>query len=247
MVKRKSNIKYSSKRKEKAVDVEQDKRLTKIEKKVKTLKPEYKYIDTNNTTDNVFRAYYKQDVSGSLKGLVYTTTAVNLVRGDAYNQRIGEKITPINFDLRMEWTKGTGSQNKARIIIFQADPPLNYPSGVPATDFTEIYKILAFANKDPYMLCSPYSKSLTFKYKVLYDKMFKINSDDNVGGFNHIRIPGKKMKPIQWGQIPNGTGGYTEMPTKNHIFMLVIDNNTSDTPENHLGYNFISRLTYSDA
>lgn len=245
-VKAGAKIKPSTKfQKETKVDIAQDKRLTKIEKMIKKEKPEHKYVDIDSGS-STFYAYYALEVA-HLYGLV-NLTGYNIVKGIDYNQRIGDEIKPVSFHLRLEYTAGNTANNKLRVIIFQSDAQFEYTAGVPAEQQEEQYKILKYCETAPYMLTSPYARDLQFPFKVLYDQTRVLNSNSPNGVFN-IRIGGlkkKQMSKMEWGNI-SGSGGPVYLPTKKQLYMLVIDNDTTNTLANHVNYKFNGRLTYIDS
>lgn len=228
--------------KENKVDIAQDKRLTKIERAIKRNKPEIKYVDVS-TGSSTYYAYYKLDATGAERGLV-GLTGYQIPAGTSSNQRIGEEIKISSVDIRMEYTVGATANNKCRVIVFQADTSLTYSAGVPSQNTYELYKILTNCESAPYSLTSPYSKDLNFRFKVLYDKSFRLNGYDQSNGIKHIRI-NKGFKKCSWGSI-NGSGGPVVLPTDGQLYMLVIDNDTTETSSNHMAYALNARVNFSD-
>lgn len=243
----KNAIKPSTKfMKETKVDIAQDKRLTKLEKKVKKITPESKYLDLD-TGNATYYAHYEQDTSGPHSGLVVFTSSALMPSGSGEGQHDGNKITPTSFQLRLDLTKPSGSASVGgRIIIFQADVSLDYSTGSPVVDYNETYKILKYVSAAPFMLNSPYNKASNFRYHILYDRIFALNSN-NLNKVLNIKIKGSKMKPIYWEDVPNGAGGFTNLESKNQLYMLFIDNVLTAPGNTHIAYKFISRLTYQDS
>lgn len=220
-------------------DIEQDKKINKLIKLTKHLRPEIKYFDAGNSTTGEYRFYFRGEYiyNGNKWG---TLSNFDLIpQGTGSHQRVGTVINPKSFELNLELTKGTGTQNKYRIIVMQMT---DYIGG----DTDAIWRALEYGTYGTgggasSALLSPYNKQPLTGYVVHYDKVYTIN--DQKPGANH-RIKVKNLRRIEYSD--SGT-----QPIRGQIVALLIDNSPdssgSSTPSGyHIAYYFTSRLKYYD-
>ncbi len=154
----------------------------------------------------------------SLVASPFETFLNNIAQGAGRGARIGNDIKPSMLHLRFSIELLiAGEINNVRVYLYQnleAAKPLQLPTiGT---------------------LWPPYEVALS-RYKILYDKTFEMSLGVNQNIFRNIRIPGSKMRTIEF----EGTG--SSLAGTLHI-VFVTNNVTIDA----VSVEYESRLYYTD-
>lgn len=157
-------------------------------------------------------------------GQVYAlTTGIN--RGTADNQYLGDRITPVGMNIRIQYTRADSTQ-LFRFIVIQ-----NKAGGIPLLN-----TLLASTGNITAPL-SPYDNNYNNTYRVLYDRLVSTDSIRQTTGLLNIRIGAKKLRQI-W--FNDGVGTLE----KGGIYFMVISD-SAVTP--HPAIDYRARFYFKDA
>lgn len=169
----------------------------------------------------------------------------NVVQGDSDGQRDGDQLHSLSLYLKgtVQAPNNTSYDYAIfRFIIFQW-----YEQSVPT-----VGEILAgFSSVTDYTnrVFLPYSHDNRFRFRVLYDKSFRLFRNDLTGGQNDVepsfsyKTFGTFIKRIPKRNLQFAGATTTGM---NKLYFLNISN-LSTLAENKLGYNFMWRFNYTDS
>lgn len=188
---------------------------------------EFKYIDT---------------VSSVASSVTSTGTVVHLTnigQGDDVSSRSGRSILPKTWFLRGEiaFNSAGNAAQQVRIVVFRDMNDNDEVAPTVAQLFTSTTAGVG--------VISPLHKDNSMRFRVLYDKVYNVDaSRSQVGVKTYHRIPlgidphGNPTQGIH--TTYSGTGGPNT--AKNHLYMIVISNTTS----NHPTLTYYNRITYID-
>lgn len=178
-------------------------------------------------TKNQTKAIHKiAQQSGEMKQIQGTSTDSSLVdgshfnhsfltiaKGDDDNQRIGDKINVKDLHYKAVVNSGTAS-GVCRVIIYQL---LRRPETTAETGVG----IAGLLPNDFY----PNNEDVPVKYKILYDKIFYVNSVSKPQHLINVRIPARKLaiKQLEWDA---DTGASAEL-LSGFISMCISTTNTT--------------------
>lgn len=211
-----------------AKDKQQDKKIQKI---IKTMAPEVKYLDSGSGA-TVFNTWFEDNVAGN--GVINSINAMS--QGVTNNNRIGNKIHAKSLNIRYMLKANATPDVQLRILIVSYDKkPASYTeawkSVLQYTDYTT-------GNIIPYL--SPYAMDPPIKYKILHDKILKFDTLQVQSHHHEIKV--KLGFPIEY------TGTALTDFNKNCIYMFMIDNDIANpTLTGHIGYSYVARLKFTDA
>lgn len=222
--------------------------LAKLAKKVSALKHEKELKESY--TQQVTPTY--SGVSGS--GFQYTTQLSSVAEGDDYNNRTGRKIKPVDLDVRLVLSGSEVASSAAtppqprlaRVMIFQ---DMGYDgTSLAGTKLLQIYNNTADSTATALShINTDYIRSKNNKdgrVHLLYDKTMWIHPVFSAyaaecSKYLHIRIPGKKLKEINY----NGAADNTAVGGS--IWMYICLGQASDNTLNSK-VAFQSRLRFED-
>lgn len=143
----------------------------------------------------------------------------DMAQGTTNNQRIGDTIHPTSVKFRFNMSKNAAAtSSQIRILVFR------WISGNPAAvlDVLEAANVQSFKSEDN-----------RFKSEILYDKVFRVDTD-NPKYFRTAKV--KLNKPISY-------AGGTTSSNRNGIWIIFLGDEAVNTPT----LDWQSRLFYKDA
>lgn len=178
-----------------------------------------KLID-QRINQNSEQKHYDTTYGSAVSSTGITIQMTGVAQGDGDNQRIGDSIQFSELSFRMLF-ENIDNYNVLRMLVVQWHPN-------DAVDPCEVTKVLNSAS---------YLSNLNWHrrsdYRVLYDNMFKVDSDDPVA-IKKVVIKNKVRKVLYNEGTPTG---------HNQIFLIIISDSTTI---NHPQVNYHRRLTYYD-
>lgn len=227
-------------KRKKQVNAIQNKRLTKIEKKIKTL---------TKTNENKVRDYNIPSMPNpqliSTTGLTYLAFARNLAVGTDGDQRIGNKITLMSQTWRGTIRGPTGiadeQQNQVRLLLVEN---VGFTG---ATDLAlgDVLQYGNFGTNGGLVFNSPYrvnASDSTKRYKVHLDRVITLNKTDK--GYYHF------SKRINWGtkkspgKVLTFDSPLDGFPNNHRMVLFVI---SDSAVSNHPDITWTCRNVYKDA
>lgn len=190
--------------------------VTKIVKKVETKSSEKKFYDT----DRLGSISTAGQVFSCLNGLAQGVTNVN---------RIGDKIQLTSFQVRGIVTAGD-SYNFMRFILFQWASDANTASPI-VTDVLDGAAISSGSG-----ITAPYNMETSGTYKVIKDKVYYVDQDNNQAKFFKFKTRKISQKMLKFS--PSGN-----RPFKGEMFVIVISDSSAAT---HPSIEFITRTYFID-
>lgn len=149
--------------------------------------------------------------------------------GTTDTTRIGDKLRMKALRMRYSW-EVSDTFNRCRLIVFQWTQ--NTASILPA-----VGDILENAGSSTTGVFSPYRHDTGSNYRILYDSMMHVDTDDPQK-FRNVSIPLRRCKTRRISYV----GGSAEGTGK--LFLLVI---TDSSAVSHPTFKAYARLTYTDA
>lgn len=188
---------------------------------------EYKYVDTVSS------------VASSVTSSGTVVHLTNIGEGDDVTSRSGRSILPKTWFLRGEiaYNSAGSAAQQVRVVVFR---DMNDNDEVAPTVAQLFQSTTAGLG-----VISPLQKDNSMRFKVLFDKIYNVDATrSQVGIKTFHRIPlgidphGNPTQGIH--TTYSGTGGPNT--AKNHIYMIVISNTSS----NHPTLTYYNRLTFID-
>lgn len=200
----------------KAVDVRQDRQITRIVKKLNATKPETKWAEYSSTV--------YPDYNGSL-----TSFNVGLTQGTGdFGNRVGDSLTMKGLRLRLNCFWDAAATTVYRIILFQY---LEDPDG--ATSSASITNLLLHSTQVGNALApfAPYDHDNRTSFKVWYDKIHSFSpqaltsTNTNIGQCRPHEIDIRFKEGSKFAKVKYYAAGTTT--THNELFMLIISNSAT--------------------
>lgn len=177
-------------------------------------RPEVKYHDVTSTSV----------VAASGSSTVIATCTIP--QGDDANERIGSDVTLKSMNLRGYFQKGSGASGATfvRMMVIQT---MNETVPTSANMFAGTPYPTSFRNMDH-----------TTDLRVLYDRVYKLTQDSNVGQYFRINIGKFRARRLQYDEADfAGTGA-----KKGKLYILF----TCEEPTFPPSYTITTRLRYTD-
>lgn len=169
---------------------------------------EKKYLSVATFTTNLLNA------------TAFTTTLNNVVIGEAFNERIGDKIRPLLLKIRYSVVHtNANAAAQVRVYIIQALSDV-FPSSLPTTSIE---------------LMPPLNLSIN-PYRILHDKTWDLSLGVNGNLVQKLFIKPPRMLPENTYSMANPVQGEIRL-------FFVTDNSTADT----ISALFDSRMFYTDS
>lgn len=212
------------KKKAKSTDGRQNQRLAKLEQLVLP-SIEYKSRDILTVPASVSSGGYSNQ------------PMLQIEQGTGSEQRIGDKVTLMSHNLSMTIARADGvgadSTNVLRILFI----------ATPSTTALTINDVLEYGNYQSHgdlVFCSPYKKKAVTAentYRVLFDKVYNIRSNQRLQTDRFQLIPNKKGMQVQF----QSTGSV--MPENYQLQVLAISDSTASP---HPAISYVCRNRFID-
>lgn len=177
-------------------------------------KPEVKFHDSTSTS------------TVSIAGGSTIIATSSIPQGTTGQERVGSDVTLKSLNIRGYFQKGSAATGATfvRMMVIQA---MTDDSPTSATIFDATPYTTSFRNMDH-----------TTDFRVMYDKIFKLTQDSNVGQYFRLNFNKFIAKRIQWDETDT-TGANAQ---KGKLYVLF----TSEEPTNPASYTITTRIRYID-
>lgn len=177
-------------------------------------KPEVKFHDQTSTS------------TVSIAGGSTVIATCSIPQGTSGQERIGSDVTIKSMNIRGYFQKGSAATGATfvRMMVIQA---MTDDSPTSATIFDAVPYTTSFRNMDH-----------TTDFRVVYDRVYKLTQDSNVGQYFRLNFNKFPARRVQWDETDT-TGANAQ---KGKIYVLF----TSEEPTNPASYTITTRLRYID-
>lgn len=209
----------------KAVDVRQDRQITRIVRKLNATKPETKWAE--------YSATLAPDYNGSL-----VSFNVGLTQGTGdFGNRVGDSLTMKGLRLRLNAYWNAAATTVYRIIVFQY---LEDPDG--ATSSASITNLLLHSTQVGTNLApfAPYDHDNRTSFKVWHDKVYShspltlTSTNTNPGQARPHEIDIRFKEGSKFAKVKYYAAGTTT--THNELFMLIISDSATALSVPYVGH-----------
>lgn len=162
----------------------------------------------------------------SIAGGSTVIATCSVPQGTGGQERVGSDVTIKSLNIRGYFQKGSAATGATfvRMMVIQA---MTDDSPTSATIFDATPYTTSFRNMDH-----------TSDYRVMYDRVYKLTQDSNVGQYFRLNFNKFKAKRVQWDETDT-TGANAQ---KGKLYVLF----TSEEPTNPASYTITTRLRYTD-
>lgn len=194
--------KYYSKR---SKDAQQDRKIITLQKKVRKMKPEVRYITSNYGTP------------GTGTAIVQTSPHFILLNGmqigSNHGQRQGVKVHNafLEFRANLEYSTGNSQETICRVIIYIDKNPRGVQRRLMGSSTPYVDSIYEYADRDP------------SQYKVLFDKNYLVSANNDT---KQAQVICKKKLDFTSDFSRGNVGDITDFE-KGAIYAMVFTNNTT--------------------